>query len=76
MSGSGGWRVSIEPMSPLASAIVSVLTFGACWPTSGIWSWDGLSTLIAPVLAICLPPVEVTASTDQSPGLSNGTCAA
>ena len=35
-SGAGGWRVSIFSSSPLADSIVSVSTFGADWPTSGL----------------------------------------
>ena len=43
-------RVSIASRSPLADATVSVLTFGACSPTSGIVSCAALDTLIWPAL--------------------------
>ena len=57
----GGSRVSIEARSPRAEALVSVSTFGAGSPTSGMRSSALLTTLICPGAAYVFEPSLVTA---------------
>ena len=74
-SGAVGIRVSIDSSSPLAEATVSVSTFGAASPTSGIGSLSLVTTLTCVGAASMPPPDCVTVSTDQGPGLGKRTCA-
>ena len=71
-----GRRVSIASTSPPADATVSVVTFGAGSPTSGIWSSAFVITWSWPGAATGFPLTIVTAITTYLPGLANGTWAA
>ena len=71
-----GRRVSIASTSPPAEATVSVVTFGAGSPTSGILSSAGVMTWSWPGAATGLPSTSETDITEYLPGLPNGTCAA
>src|SRR5215211_823741 len=64
-SGAVGIRVSTASSSPLAEATVSVCTFGATSPTSGMSSCFGETTLTCEGAASIPPPACVTVSTDQ-----------
>ena len=59
----------------VAEATVSVWTFGAASPTSGMSSFWGVTTLTCDGAASIPPPACVTVSTDQLPGLENFTSA-
>ena len=74
---SGGWRVSIEAMSPRADAFVSVTRCaGGRSPTSGMRSSALVTTLTWPGAATVFAPSLVTARIEYLPGFLNGTWAA